>query len=386
MTATPDQLHVLQLGMGWFPECSGGLDRYFYELCPALAALDVRNTGLVAGSENVQRDSAGSVRAFAPVASSLLRRWGSVRRAVRSIQQGTDRPDLVATHFALYAYPVLHLIRGVPLVIHFHGPWAAETRAEGAGGLASALKARVERAVYARGRQFIVLSNAFADILCRDYGVDRDLVQVIPGGVNIARFNAAMTRQEARRVLDWPQDRPIVLAVRRLARRMGLENLIQAAQLVRAKHPDALFLIAGQGKIADDLTAQISSLGLQDHVKLLGFMPDDKLSTAYRAADISVVPSIALEGFGLITAECLASGTPCLVTPVGGLPEVVAPLDPNLVLPGLEPPILAEGICGALSGAVGLPSAEACRAYAEDRFDWAAIAAQVRHVYQLALR
>jgi glycosyltransferase involved in cell wall biosynthesis len=110
---------------------------------------------------------------------------------------------------------------------------------------------------------------------------------------------------------------------------------------VRRIHPEVLLLIAGKGPLHDALSARIEDLGLQRHVRLLGYVPDADLALAYRAADLSVVPTVALEGFGLITVESLAAGTPVLVTPVGGLPETVQALAPNLILPAATDPSFA---------------------------------------------
>ena len=146
---------------------------------------------------------------------------------------------------------------------------------------------------------------------------------VVPGSVDLARFDVKVTRLAARRALGWPTDRPILIAVRRLTERMGLEVLIEAMKRVVRAVPEALLLIAGKGRIEARLERQIEDAGLQRHVRLLGFVPDDDLPLAYRAADINVVPSLALEGFGLTAAEALAAGAPSMVTAVGGLPEVV---------------------------------------------------------------
>jgi glycosyltransferase involved in cell wall biosynthesis len=146
-----------------------------------------------------------------------------------------------------------------------------------------------------------------------------------------------------------------------------------------------LLVIAGRGPLAAALQARTSELGLQANVRLLGFVSDESLPPLYRAATVSVVPTATLEGFGLVTIESLAAGTPVLVTPVGGLPEVVSDLAPELVLPGTSPPALAEGLLAALSGRLPLPSAKACQDYVRARFDWPVIAARVRDVYLEAL-
>ena len=76
---------------------------------------------------------------------------------------------------------------------------------------------------------------------------------------------------------------------------------------------------------------------MANHVRMLGSSRDADLPLYYRAADLSVVPTVALEGFGLVAAESLAAGCPALVTPVGGLPSVVADLSPDLVLEDATP-------------------------------------------------
>ena len=131
---------------------------------------------------------------------------------------------------------------------------------------------------------------------------------------------------------------------------------------------------------------QIAALGLQDHVRLLGFVPDGDLPAAYRAASLTVVPTHALEGFGLIVAESLAAGTACLVTPVGGLPAAVEALSPELVLRGADAASIADGVIGALSGTRLMPDAEACREFARQHYDWPVIAARVRAVYEAVQR
>ena len=108
---------------------------------------------------------------------------------------------------------------------------------------------------------------------------------------------------------------------------------------------------------------------------------ESDLPLAYRGATLSVVPSTALEGFGLVVLESLAAGTPALVTPVDGMPDVVRPLSEELVLPGTGPAELAEALTAGLRGTLKLPSAESCRGYVRERFSWPAIARAVRDVY-----
>jgi glycogen(starch) synthase len=382
----PGTILSLQLGLHWFPERASGLDRVYYDLIQALPAAAVQCKGLVSGSEQVVKDSSGAVRSFGAPNQNLLKRWAGVRRAVRE-ELAASHFDLVVSHFCLYTFPVRGLIAShkLPLVVHFQGPWAAESRQEGAGRAAVFAKCVIERRVYAQADKFIVLCKPFGEILSSAYGIAPERIHVVPPGLETARFQTGLSRTEARQKLGWPTDRHILFTARRLASRMGLEDLIDAAIEVRKSASDVLILIAGKGRLSAALQQRIDSAGLSDHVKLLGFVPDGDLPMAYTAADLCVVPTIALEGFGLVTIESLAAGTPVMVTPVGGLPDGVIGLAPQLVLPAAGAAPLAEGITGVLSGRLPVPSREQCQTHAAANFDWKIIAARVRAVYEAAM-
>jgi glycosyltransferase involved in cell wall biosynthesis len=381
---TTQSIKSLQIGMHWFPERAGGLDRMYYSLIGALPGAGVQVRGVVAGSARVAADTNGAIQGFGSAAQSLPLRLMAARRALRREVQA-QRPDVISSHFALYTFPGLDVTRGIPQVSHFQGPWADESHVEGADSFGQRAKRYLEQTVYARSSQLIVLSDAFGKILTSRYGIPQERIRVVPGCVNVDQFNLPLTQNEARLKLQLPLGRPIVLAVRRLVRRMGLEDLIDAIKLVKKREPEVLLLIAGKGRLEGELQQRIDEAGLSDNVRLLGFVPDQHLAALYRAATISVVPTVALEGFGLITVESLASGTPVLVTPVGGLPEAVAGLSQDLVLPTTGANAIADGLGRALDGSLKLPDADACRKYARDNFDNPVIAKRVAAVYAEAI-
>lgn len=376
-------MQTLQIGMKWFPAQSGsGLDRMYHGLFRHLPDTGVGVRGLVLGDSNQLDRLSSDVHAFASLGDSTVPRLWALRRSVaRQLNNGSF--DLVASHFSLYSLPFLDLIGpDHPLVFHFHGPWAMESEVEGQGRLKTRLKFIVENVVYRRAHRFIVLSSAFRDLLIQSYDVSPQSVHVVPGGVDIDRFDCTESLATARTRLDWPTDRPIILSVRRLVRRVGLESLVSAMEIVRDRRPDALLLMAGRGPLADELRSQIGAAGLQEHVRLLGFVPDEDLPVAYRAADLTVMPTRALEGFGLSAVESLAAGTPVLVTSVGGLPEIVRDLSDQLIIENDSPAALASRLTAALEGRIDVPSASACQRHARTRFAWPVIASQVKSVYE----
>jgi glycosyltransferase involved in cell wall biosynthesis len=373
------ELNVLSIGMSASPT-DGGLERYFFGLLAALPQAGTASRGLVVGREDGSCDGAPLVRAFARRDQPMLRRWWSMREVAPELVSASD---VVAAHFAPNVFPILSALRERPFVVHFHGPWALEGEAEGGSGWKTIVRAAIERRVYAAAYRFIVLSEAFGDVLCGRYGVPREKIRIVRGGVDLERFRIRSSRAEARTRLGWESGRHIVTTTRRLVPSKGIENLIEAIARVRHIAPNVLLNIIGSGPLRGELEQRIASRGLGEHVRLLGRVSDDDLPLAYRASDLVVVPSVAFEGFGLVVVEALACGTPVLATNVGGLPEVLGGLDPRLILPGSDVDAVERGLEAALRRPLDLPTEAACVAHART-FDWTAVARDVHAVYREA--
>jgi glycosyltransferase involved in cell wall biosynthesis len=305
----------------------------------------------------------------------------AVRRAGK-LALRANAVALIACHYPLYGLPLADFMRDIPSVIHFHGPWAAEAKVERNSVAARATKRLIEMLLYTGCADgFIVLSRAFGKVLQETYGISAKRIFVIPGGVDIRRFTTGIDRPAARTALGLPQGRPIVVTVRRLVYRMGLENLIDAVKAVARRIPDVLLVIAGSGPLRRHLENRIVALDLANNVHLLGDVRDDCLPLLYRAADASILPSATLEGFGLPAAESLACGTPAFVTPVGGLPEVVGDLSRDLILRGNDAPAIADGLRNFMTGRLTAPDTSTCSRYAQQRFDWRVIADRIAQAY-----
>src|SRR5918995_1899707 len=108
------RVSTVQLGMGWFPEQPGGLNRVFYNLLCQLPEIGVAVRGCVVGSHRVLEGSVNRAFAFASPTAPLPRRLWAARRAMAQVLR-EDSPDLLASHFALFTWPILDLIRRYPL-------------------------------------------------------------------------------------------------------------------------------------------------------------------------------------------------------------------------------------------------------------------------------
>jgi glycosyltransferase involved in cell wall biosynthesis len=148
---------------------------------------------------------------------------------------------------------------------------------------------------------------------------------------------------------------------------MGIEQLLRAVRIVAAD--DVTLAVVGGGLLTNELRRLRSELGIDGRVRFVGRVAEDELLDWYRAADVFVLPTVAYEGFGMVTVEALASGTPVVGTPAGATPELLEPLDRRLVARGSDPESLAVAIREALAF-IDDDFRAGCRRYALARFDW----------------
>ena len=287
------------------------------------------------------------------------------------------RPDVLVAHQATNAVGLLAAQRGVPLVYVFHASAPLEQRfvrrrltpvRRAVALLLDPLLVLLERIAVRRAETVAVLSEYSRRLLLARHPSVSDRIAVVRGGVDYDRF-ASGDGATARAAYDIPDDRPFVLTVRRLEPRMGVEELLRAADLLIRKGVQLTVGVAGAGETGPALERLARELAIDEHVRFFGRVPDTDLPGLYAAADLFVLPTVAYEGFGMSTVEALAAGTPVVGTAVGATPEILTPLDPQLVSPSTLPDELAATIETALASATD-DRRERCAAYARERFSW----------------
>lgn len=363
------------LGAEWIDHQPGGLNRYFADLFDALAR-DKRShqSALVIGPTP---DGLKGVFGVSSTETGLARRLEKFGLLANRL---AGPCDVVNAHFALYAAAaMLHRnIRKRPLVFTFHGPWSDESASErGAQGPAGFIKSLVEKIVLRRADHIVVLSTAFKDLLVDKFAIDSERITVVAPGVDTDRFHPGDTRQ-ARRALDLPADGMVVVSPRRLVARMGLDRLIEAWSALSRSEDDRL-VIVGDGPERNALEALAKGAGVGDSVRFAGRVSDEELVSYYQAADVVAVPSIELEGYGLVVLEAAACATPVIATDVGGLGEAAAALSPDCVIASAEPRLLVEALERTRSGEV--IDAAVCRQHALDH-SWDAVGAKYRSIFR----
>ena len=233
----------------------------------------------------------------------------------------------------------------------------------------------IEKKVLNESDSIAVLSRFTQEKLWTAYGIPSGKVVIIPGGVDLQRFSPTGDKVGIRRHLNIPEEKMILFTVRDLEPRMGLENLIFAVKEVIKAVPDAYLLLGGKGPLKNNLVSLAHELGVENHIRFVGFIPEEELPDYYRVADIFILPTIELEGFGLITLEALASGLPVLGTPIGGTVEILGKLDSRYLFKDTKPESMASLIIETCQQFKNNPRlwqdvSSQCRAFVEAHYSW----------------
>jgi len=380
---------------GITPDQLGGLQRYARELSSALVAqgahvtvltrqinpedplFEVGSDGVVIKRFRVPARGHPLYAALYPLAANR-----ATANALRSLPSST----VVHVHFAMNA--VAARVAHRPYVQTFHAPMFKEIAAERSAryrfpdvAQSTAIRGfrRLERSVARGASRHVVLSEFMRQELAGLVGPARArAAELLPGGLDTEYFCPGPTVRDS--FAEGPGS--LLFTARRLVPRTGVLELVHAMPRVLAAIPGTRLAIAGDGALRETITDDVRRLGLGDSVRLLGRVPDEELRGWYRAADLFVLPTQELEGFGLATAEALSCGAPALGTPAGATSELLLPLHPGLVASGTSSEALASSIVSVLERPDELASiAVRARARVHPVMSWPAVAERYLALY-----
>ncbi len=271
---------------------------------------------------------------------------------------------------------------GMPYGVVLHGAEAAiPAMAPGS----RALLARV-----LRGASLVVCAghypSAQATRALGASGPNRPQVHVeVPPGVDCGRFAPleGTKRRAARLSLGLPADGPLVASVSRLVPRKGMDVLVDAARRLLPSYPDLTVAIAGAGREAGRLAAQVRRSAAP--VRLLGSVSEEAKAALLGAADVFAMAcrnrwgGLEQEGFGIVFLEAAAAGTPQVAGDSGGAAEAVVDGKTGIVVRRPDDPgDVAAAIRRLLGGdAVRARMGEAARRRACEEFDYGRLAGKL---------
>ena len=214
--------------------------------------------------------------------------------------------DIVHIHLsepfsALRKCPIIFVTKllSKKLIVHFHS-FSTETTVCGKFK-------NVYRYLFTKADVIVVLSNYWKEKVNNEYSLG-DKVKVI--------YNPCTIRENNK---SYPKANYILYAGT-VNQRKGYADLISAFAKVAPLHPDWFIVIAGNGELNRALELS-RSLGIEEKVKLLGWVSGDSKDRVFKEASIFCLPSYA-EGFPMAVLDAWTYGLPVITTPVGGIPDV----------------------------------------------------------------
>ena len=309
----------------YFAPHPGGTAVYYYELVRRMA--DVRWTVVARRHPEARafdrRQPFRVIRTpFPPLpkvrmavewlAHLLVSLWLTVREGVDVLHAG----QLFPVGLAVY---VVHRLTGVPYVVYVHGE---ELTTLGRKRLAR----RAIRTVLAQAAAVFVNSR-FTGRQVRRFGVPGSKIRLARPGVDLARFQPA--DGGGLRAQHGVRDGAVLLTVGRLIPRKGQDTVIRLLPGL-LRHVPVVYWVAGEGTEEERRRLQrvAREEGVEDHVRLLGVVPDAELPLLYSACDVFVMlnrttPDGDVEGFGMVFLEAGACGRPVVGGASGGAVEAV---------------------------------------------------------------
>lgn len=262
-------------------------------------------------------------------------------RAYRELKsRPADRlPDVIHDNQTL-GYGMLLMQRaGMPIIANVHHPITVDKKLDLA---ASPLRKKFSkwrwygflamqgRVVRRMPTLMTVSENSFDDIVT-DFGVDPDVMRVIPVGVEHDVFvPPTLPRVPGRIVATASADHPL----------KGIVPLLEAVAKLRTER-DVELVVVGKAQSDGAAARTVERLGLQDTVRFVSGLTEQELVDTFGSAQVGVVPSL-YEGFSLPAIELMSCATPLVCTTAGALPEVVG--DAALQVPPGDPEALAATI------------------------------------------
>jgi phosphatidylinositol alpha-1,6-mannosyltransferase len=360
-----------------FPPRVGGSGRWFWELYRRLPDVKVHVVaGDVAGAAAFDRtadlpitrlslDFAGWGLLSARGAASYARSALTLNRVVQQHQ-----PDVIHCGKSLPEGLLAVAIkrwRGTPFYCYAHGEELTLARTSRELAVLTGVVLRAAAKVVANSRHT-------KKILLDEWRVPEAKIAVMHPGVDTTRFAPATSSADIRCRLGWA-DRRVILTVGALQKRKGQDMMIRALPAIRARCPDVLYAVIGEGWKHAYLRDLAGRLGVADLVQFRGVPADDELVECYQACDVFALPNRQVgwdfEGFGIALLEAQACGKPVIAGLSGGTSETLEPGRTGELVSCDSPDLLAVTTAAMLEEPARRAAMGRCgRQWVVERFDW----------------
>ena len=215
-------------------------------------------------------------------------------------------------------------------------------------GFRTPMQKRAERMAFRLADRVIANCHVVENQLIKE-GVNPAKIIQHYNGLDMDRLKvkAGLRREDALRAFGLPADRRYVSIVANLHNPVKNHPMfLRAAAGVRARVPDAAFVIAGEGELMEGLRALVADLGIAQDVFFIGRC--DNVANLLFVSDVGALSSKA-EGFANAILEYMAAGLPVVATDVGGAREAIAEDQTGFVVPSDDDEAMAARIIDLLN-------------------------------------
>lgn len=186
-----------------------------------------------------------------------------------------------------------------------------------------------------------------------ELGADPNHISIISPATDITQINQNNVVERLKREYGL-YNKNILLTIGRLVHRKGHIHVLKSLKTVLKQLPNTVYIIGSDGPCRNELESFIKQNNLVKNVILVGTIPNDKLASYYRLADIFVMPTTEpengdLEGFGIVYLEANAFGRPVIASRIGGVEDSVVHEQTGLLINSDNVTELSEAIIRLLT-------------------------------------
>jgi glycosyltransferase involved in cell wall biosynthesis len=354
----------------------GAVERRILELSRAQAELgeDVR----VLSAEGMPRRWTADAVRYEAVKVTLARPYRDYEFLVKAYGPlSADPPDIIHAHNAPDIGRLAQRLK-IPAVYTFDYFRLGATRW------------RLGRAYYRRSlgayARLLPVSDACGREFTEFWNPAPGPMSVFYNGVNLDQFHPTAEAARSLRAKLGIGTRPVVLYVGRVCEQKGADVLLDAWEMTRRRHPDAVLVFAGPVQLfTNSATGSPLTRRLQ-HMdgRYLGAVSDDELNSVYNIGDVFVMPTRQDEMFGMAALEAQACGKPVVASRLGGLCESVGASSGAFCTPGAADEF-DSALCLLLESAERRAQMGAAAVEHARRFSWSRLATESLGLYRSVL-